>query len=170
MFKKIGIFDFDGSVCISPEKKPENLAKWSERNPTRPFGGGWWGNVNSLCIETFNPQLVDHVKSDLLERIADPTCYTALLTGRIPRFSKVVKEILRKHGVPYMDAYYFNDQQSTLPFKLNKLEEIRLEFPTAEVFEMWEDREEHIPYFVEWGQQHFCSNFTLHHITDGKEN
>lgn len=164
MITRIDLYDFDGTVARSPEKTPENLQLWNEKMPNRPFGGGWWGNENSLNIEVFNPQLIDPVKQDLLQSIADPSTYTVLLTGRIPRFSKIIKEILRQHGVPYLDAYFFNTEQRTLDFKLKVIEQLRQDFPAVTHFTMWEDRDEHIEHFKQWGDSTYGLNFKIHHI------
>lgn len=161
--KTIAVYDFDGTLCKSAEPTQENKDLWEKVNG-RPWphkGNGWWSKDESLCIKTFNPQLIEWVKKDALDRIEDFDTYTVLLTGRIGKFSAVVKEILRLNGLPYFDAYYFNDSDSTLKFKLRVLNELSEMYPEAKTFEMWEDRVEHIPHFAEWGMEKYGTNFKM---------
>jgi hypothetical protein len=164
MITTITIFDFDGTLCESPLPTPENKTHWESVNgiPWRYKGGGWWSKPESLCSDTFDIQLIPHVRDAAIQAIADVNTYTSLVTGRMPLFGKIVKGILRDGGVPYMDSYHFNNTHRTLEFKLNVFDMLRAEFPEATHFTMWEDRLEHIPHFEEWGQKHYGSNFTLH--------
>lgn len=170
MIKKINIFDFDGTLCNSPLPSDEAKAQWEKVHDRKwPHkGGGWWSKIESLCLDTFDLSLIEYVKQDALISINDPECYTVLLTGRIPIFQKTVKEILRKGGLPYLDAYYFNvgDRRGggTEHFKLGVMDRLKEEFPTAVEFEMWEDREEHIPLFVKWGEANYGKNFKMNII------
>lgn len=160
--KHISVYDFDGTLFKTIEKNPENLDIWKQKNLNKPFGSGWWANPNSLCLDTYEIKPIEHVKDDLLKKILDLDTYTVLLTGRIERCQKAVKEILRVNNIPYLDAYYFNNSHRTLDFKLSILTELKQMFPEVEKMEMWEDREEHIPHFEEWGKENYGSNFTLH--------
>jgi hypothetical protein len=165
MIKHISVYDFDGSIANSPLPTPENKALWEKNNGMawRHKGNGWWGKIESLC-PSFDVQCVTHVKEAAIADIEDPFTYTALVTGRMPLFSKLVKEILRNNGVPYFDAYHFNDTHNTLSFKLKVFEQLRNEFPEVTHFTIWEDRIEHIPHFVEWGEKQYGDNFTLHEV------
>lgn len=161
--KKFCIFDFDGTLCLSPEPTPENKEKWATTT-NLPLGKGWWGNPNSLCIDVFDPKLIEHVKADALDRIADESCYVVLLTGRMPKFSKIVKEILRQGGIPYMDDYFFNGESDTLSYKLGVMRTLHEQFPHVKQMEMWEDRVEHIPSFNTLGEELFGDGFVMHQI------
>lgn len=161
--RKVCIFDFDGTMVDSPLPTAENKQKWATMS-AQPLGKGWWGNPNSLCIEVFDPKLIEHVKADALDRIADESCYVVLLTGRMPRFSKVVKEILRQGGIPYMDDYFFNGESDTMTYKLGVMRKLHEQFPHVKEMEMWEDRVEHIPSFISLGEELVGKGFILHQI------
>lgn len=167
---KICVFDFDGTLCDSPLPSDEMKALWEKAHDRKwPHkGGGWWSKPESLCIKSFDLKLIEHVKQDALISINDTESYTVLLTGRISIFQKIVKEILRKNGLPYFDAYYFNGGNrkggGTEQYKLEVLEQLKEEFPSATKFEMWEDRVEHIPSFVEWGEKNYGKNFKMNII------
>ncbi|SRR6266403_1378367 len=163
---RLCIFDFDGTLISSPEPTEENKKLWETVHERKwPHkGNGWWTKEESLCLKTFDIKTIEHVKYDALDRINDVNAYTVLLTGRMPKFQKMIKEILRKNGIPYFNAYYFNDSHRTLDFKLKVIEQLKNEFPSVIEFEMWEDRVEHIPSFVEWGEINYGKNFKINII------
>lgn len=166
LIKKIDVYDFDGSLAISPENTQENRILW-EKIKGRPWphkGNGWWSKLESLDNDVFDIKLNSDVFQDALKSIKSLETYSVLLTGRIPRFSSIVKKICRNNGLPYFDAYFFNDMSDTLKFKLAKLEYLKNEFPFVKYFEIWEDRLEHIPFFEEWGYKNYGSNFKMNII------
>jgi len=133
---RIAIFDFDGTLFRSPEK-PD----WW------PFAG-FWGRLETLS-EPYVPDAPDagwYVGSAVeaaKKAASDSQTYTCLLTGRIPKFEKRVRQLLANVGVRF-DDYFFASGSSTLPFKLGVIEKLVAQFPDAKVVEMWEDRQEHI--------------------------
>lgn len=161
--KKICIFDFDGTLCASPENTQENRAIWESVTGRKWLykGNGWWSKEETLDYEVFDIKLHEPVFNAALEAISDPNVYTVLLTGRIPKFSSKIKEICRRNGLPYLDAYFFNDSHDTLSFKLKKMEMLKNEFPDAKIMEMWEDRVEHIPHFENWGKINYGTGFIM---------
>lgn len=166
MIKKICIFDFDSTLVDSPLPSDENKKLWEKKHGRDwPYkSGGWWSKYESLCMMAFDIKTIERVKVDALNMIKEPHVYTVVLTGRMPKFQKIVKEILRENGIPYFDAYFFNDSHRTIDFKLKTIEMLKNEFPTATEFEMWEDRIEHIPEFVKWGEENYGANFKLNII------
>jgi hypothetical protein len=161
--KRIVIFDWDGTLCISPENTDENRRIWeSVTNRKWPYSGrGWWSKPETLDYEVFDIRLNDDVKRVAIESIADKETYTVILTGRMSLFSSKIKEIMRMNGIDDMDAYYFNDLHDTLQFKLKMLQSLKNEFPDVKIMEMWEDRVEHIPYFIEWGKGEYGDFFIM---------
>ncbi len=161
--KKIVVFDWDNTLCKSPENTTENREIWESVTGRKwPHkGNGWWSKDETLDYNVFDIRLNDDVKKAVLESIEDNETYTVLLTGRMPKFSSKIKEIARINGIPYMDAYYFNDSHDTLSFKLRIMEELKNMFPSASIFVMWEDRLEHIPHFEEWGNSNYSDNFIM---------
>jgi hypothetical protein len=160
--KKIVVYDMDKTLLHTPEKTQENLEMWLCKHPNRKFGSGWWGNINSMCSETFDIKAVEHVKEQAIIDIQDVDTFAVLVTGRIPKFERISKEILRKNGIPYFNAYHFNNTHRTLDFKLGVFNKLRSDFPEATHFTIWEDRVDHIPHFEAWGKKFYGSNFTLH--------
>lgn len=141
MIERIAIFDFDGTLFRSPEK-PD----WW------PLGG-FWGRLETLSPPYIpeNPDAdwyVGHVVSAAKAACSDPKTHACLLTGRIPKFEKRVRQILTNVGIRF-DDNFFASGSGTLPFKLGVIEELVGRFPEATVVEMWEDRAEHIGPFEE---------------------
>jgi hypothetical protein len=164
--KKISVYDFDKTLARTPENTIENRQLW-EKHHGRPWphrGNGWWAKDESLDINVFNVELNDEVKNAAILDINAFDVHAVLLTGRIGRFSSSVKEVCRRGGLPYFNDYYFNDSDNTLKFKLAKMEMLKTEFSKATVFEMWEDREAHIPHFIDWGKENYGDNFIIHII------
>jgi hypothetical protein len=149
--KKIAIYDFDGTLCKSPENTDENKALWESKtggqwakNKDGSYKMGWWGKPETLDPDVFDIELVDFVKENAIKDILDVDTYAVLLTGRRSNCSANVKEILRRQGIPYFNKFLFNYRGATQQFKVEEMEKLFTEFPNTEEFVLWEDRIEHI--------------------------
>jgi|SRR6478735_8476378 len=160
--KKIVVYDFDSTLFRTPEKNDENMKLWKEKMCT-DWKGGWWGNKESLNLNIFDINPIDYVYESALKDIQDSNSYVILLTGRIMKLEKNVKEVCSKFGLCF-DRYYFNNTNDTLTFKLSVLQKLKDEFKDTENFVMWEDRVEHIPHFISWGKENYSDKFLLNHV------
>jgi hypothetical protein len=149
--KKLVIYDFDSTLCKSPENTDENKALWEEktggqwaRNKDGSYKRGWWGKEETLDPNVFDIELVEFVKEEAIKDILDVDTYAVLLTGRRSNCSANVKEILRQHGVPHFNKYLFNTRGNTQQFKVEEMGKLFKEFPNLEEYTLWEDRIEHI--------------------------
>lgn len=139
MIDRIAIFDFDGTLFRSPERPPW----WPHQ--------GFWGR-----LETLSPPFVpEHpgsdwwassIVSEAKKAASDPSTYSCLLTGRIPKFERRIKELLAGGGIRF-DGYFFTKGSTTLPFKLSIIETLVQRFPDVKLVEMWDDRTEHVGQF-----------------------
>jgi hypothetical protein len=133
--ERIAIFDFDGTLFASPEKPDW----WPHQ--------GFWGR-----IETLSPPLVpekpeadwwsSQVVLEAKRAAADPSTHTCLLTGRVGKFEKRVRELLETVEIRF-DDHFFASGSATLPFKLATIEKLVQRSPGAKLVEMWDDRHEH---------------------------
>lgn len=164
--KKIAVYDFDKTLAFTPENTPENRTMWEQFHGRKwPHkGSGWWSKEESMDLSVFDVKLNKIVQDSAMKAIEDLETHAVLLTGRIPKFSKHIKEICRRNGMSYFNDYFFNDSSNTLSFKLSKLDHLKNTFTFAKHFEMWEDRVEHIPHFQEWGEKNYGNNFKLYII------
>jgi len=162
----IAVFDFDSTTIDSPT--PEIGKKiWKEKTGKDWAFEGWWGRPDSLNMDVFDLKPIEETMEGYNRVKKDPSVYKVLLTGRIGKLEPQVKKILDKYNIKF-DEYLFNNKGSTLDFKIQELEALRKKFPNAKTFEMWDDREEHFPYFEKWGKnfesQNPGSTFILHKI------
>jgi tRNA nucleotidyltransferase (CCA-adding enzyme) len=165
----IAVFDFDNTTINSPE--PEKGKKiWKEKTGKEWEHKGWWGKIESLSTDVFDLKPIRETLNGYNRVKNDPSVYKVLLTGRIGKFENQVKKILDSFDIK-LDEYLFNNKGNTLEFKIYELEELTKKFPNATIVELWEDREEHFPYFERWGKVFESKNpginrFILHKIKE----
>lgn len=142
---KLHVFDFDGTLFRSPEKPV-----W--------WKGGWWGNLNSLsppCVpdrpssDWWNETVVQAAK----QSINNPDVMAILLTGRIPKFSLRLKDLLRQAGL-HFDQVHLSSGGPTESFKMKVIKEILDEHPAIRGVSIWEDRGAHLRLMSDWVESH----------------
>jgi hypothetical protein len=126
---------------------------------------GWWGRH-----ETLHPPIFKLTQDRLNQEVArmfhnfknDASTYVVVMTGRQANMDARVKEILNHYGI-HADEYFFRAQKSlaqdpkyprqgnTFDYKIFTIME-KLMTPYMEIVEIFDDREEHIPQFVEFGK------------------
>ena len=79
-----------------------------------------------------------------------------MATGRMVKLTDLVKAILNKHGLRFHE-YHFNRGGSTDSAKKKTFDQILSHHPSIREVELWDDREEHIPIFQAWGDEHVAS-------------
>lgn len=162
--KRIVIFDFDDTLVSTPTPEEGKLAYQNATGQPWPHKG-WWGNPESLKPPVFNtePAKLNPAVANAFRSFKDDAqTYVVVMTGRIAKFENQVKEILNKYGI-HPDEYFFRGQKDltqhpnyphkgdTYDYKefviLNRL--MNQEVQMVEIFD---DREEHIPNFVQLGK------------------
>lgn len=162
--KRIVIFDFDDTLVFTPT--PEEGKPAYQKATGQPWPHqGWWGNPNTLEPPVFNsePEKLNPAVARAFHSFKDdPQTYVVVMTGRIARFENKVKEILNKYGI-HADEYFFRGQKDltqhpeyprkgdTFDYKAFVTVN-RLMSPEIETLEIFDDRDEHIPKFVELGK------------------
>lgn len=179
--KKLVIFDFDDTLVFTPtpEEGIPNYEKatgkpWYVRDKETAIQHGfdpkfrrqgWWGRP-----ETLNPPIFDPHPERLNQDVAkafqnfkdDPETYVVVMTGRIAKSENRIKEILAHYNI-HADEYFFQGQkdltqhpnyprvQDTFAYKAFVII-YRLMSPQIQMVEIFDDREEHIPKFLELGK------------------
>jgi len=180
-FKRIVIFDFDDTLVFTPTPE-EGAPKYQQATgqpwyikdpqtaqahgyPSSYRREGWWGNPKTIESPIFDPH-PDKLNQDVARAFQsfkdDPHTYTVVMTGRIAKMENRIKEILAHYNI-HADEYYFKDQKNltqdknyprkgdTFDYKafviINRL--VNQETQSVEIFD---DRAEHIPKFVELGR------------------
>lgn len=148
---RIVVYDFDGTICKSPENTDYNKKLWElktgEKWPRDSKGNyrkGWWGKPETLDPDVFDIELVDFVKENAIKDIIDNNTLAVLMTGRRENCANNIKTILKRNNIPSFDVYLFNDMKSTQDFKVKHMLELLDEYKSVKEFVLWEDREEHI--------------------------
>mgnify|MGYP003998852231 CR=1 FL=1 len=138
-YTKIAMFDFDGTLFRSWEKTP-TWWKGSELDDG-PFS--FFVREESLgepCVPDrpssnyWIPTPVQEAK----KAIREASTYTVVVTGRIRRHSKRVKELLGQKGLRF-DAMYFNPGMSAARFKVVVLRNLLAGLNTVSEIDIWEN-------------------------------
>jgi FMN phosphatase YigB (HAD superfamily) len=163
---KLAVFDFDGTLIDTPLPefgKQEYKDKTGEEWPH----AGWWGQPMSLNHKIFDMPTVPMVMSAYKKEKPNPETGMIMLTGRMVKLGAYVKYILDDKGLTF-DEYHYNRGGSTEVAKLKTLEELLSRYSDVQVVEMWDDREEHLPIFQEWGDNKVkegrLKSFKLNHV------
>jgi len=153
MIKKIVVFDFDGTMCFTPN--PEDGKKiWLEKTGTVFPYPGWWSKKETLDLNIFHIPVNPFVYKKYLEAVADDETFTLLATGRIVRLQKQVETVLNSHNLSF-DLVACNNGRDTLSFKIKLFEGLINKY-NPKVFTMYDDRHDHLVEFEKWARFQPC--------------
>lgn len=159
MVTRIVSFDFDGTLINTPG--PElGRPIWEQKKGQILKGKGWWGIHESLDPEIFDFPKIDWVYDEFVEACKDPDTFVFIATGRLKRLQESVLKVLDIHGIQKrskpeslgFDALYCNPGTETFLFKSKLFEEIIKQHPKATEFQMYDDRQAHLPKFADWAK------------------
>ena len=148
---KLAVFDFDGTLAYSPEPeigKPQYKEVTGQDWPHK----GWWSKPESLDTNIFDIPVNPSVVSDYKKEKSNPDTLVIMMTGRIPKLSKQVEDILSANNLSF-DYYLYNNANATLDFKINTMEKLLSKYPTITEVILYDDRDEHIPVFQHFGNE-----------------
>jgi FMN phosphatase YigB (HAD superfamily) len=149
--KKLSVFDFDGTLVDTPTPVVGKTIWKLKKGEDWPYQG-WWGRNESLDMSVFDMPVIEKTIESYREEISKSDTLVIMLTGRTHQNSGHVKSILDSHGLKF-HKYLFKRGGDTLIDKVRQLESLLKELPNLEEIEMWDDRTEHIPHFIEWGEK-----------------
>ena len=147
---RIAVFDFDGTLADSPTPE-DGKSQYQQVTGKEWPHSGWWSKPESLDMDVFDIEMIDHVISDFKKEKQNPNTLLVMLTGRMPQLSNQVEKILNSNGLSF-DEYHYSKGGSTLTSKLKTLDDLISRYPNVKSVHMWEDREEHIGPFKAWGE------------------
>jgi hypothetical protein len=145
----LAIFDYDGTTMdtLNPDKgKPI----YKEKTGQEWSFNGWWGRPESLDNDIFDFKPKPEVKSAYNKVASDDTILKVSLTGRRKNLAHLVEAILDANGYKF-DRYLYNYGSDTLSNKLEQMGNLLKEFPNVKYVSMWDDRNEHVSTFKQWG-------------------
>lgn len=149
MYKKLISFDFDGTLCHTPN--PEiGRPQWEKATGYQWKGRGWWGNPESLNLNIFYPPINQWVYAHYLEYVSNPDNYVFIATGRLKKLENHVKKVLNLHDLK--SDLFCNTGGETFRFKCYLFESLINVNPKAEELILFDDRHEHLVKFKEWAK------------------
>ena len=172
-YDKIICFDFDGTLCHTPEPiEGEKIFK-KETGMDWPYNG-WWGKPESISTDIFHVPVNGWVYQRYLEAIADEKAHVILATGRLEKPNGMrdnVEKILNYHNLSFdvfepmneieigtprrlvqRNGVYLNPGGDTFRFKTKLFEELMHKMKVNELI-MYDDRHEHLIKFTDWAHE-----------------
>lgn len=152
-YKRLISFDFDDTLCLTPNPEEGKLI-WKEKTGQDWPYGGWWGKSESIDTDIFDIQVNPWVYSEYLKASSDPENYIILATGRLkkaPGMLENVNRILNSHNLSF-DEVHLNWGGDTFTFKTTLFSQL-IEKLGVNEFTMYDDREEHLVRFNEWASE-----------------
>lgn len=146
---KISVFDFDQTLINTPDKE-EGPELWKQKTGEEWPHRGWWGRAETLDPNIFEIEPNQNVVRAYEKEYWDPNTLTVLMTGRHVGLWDEIMHILNKFGLEF-DVYSLKKKSPTLDEKIEKIEALIDQYPDVKTLEIWEDREEHVKVFREWG-------------------
>lgn len=178
---RISIFDLDGTLLDTDT--PESGKKvWLDTFGFEwPFKG-WWGRPESLDSRIYFKKNNIDSKLGLSKNIFDnepikttlsaynkessrPDTFNILLTGRHSGIGWLVTNILNDKGFKFDEYIYKTGNLDTADFKVGVFDKLIELNPNLIEINIWEDRNDHLPVFKEWGLKQKIE-VNVHHITD----
>lgn len=152
-YKRLIVFDFDGTLCFSPEPEEGKKIWFKETGIIWPYVG-WWGKSETLDTNIFHVPVNQWVYQRYLEAVADEDAYIILATGRLEKVAnmrKNLEKILNFHNLAF-DGVHLNNVGDTFRFKRALFERLAEELGVDEII-MYDDRHEHLVKFWEWAEK-----------------
>lgn len=157
MIKRIVSYDFDGTLCFTPEPI-EGEKIWKRETGTDWPYTGWWSKKETLDLNIFdipvNQFVYNKYLQDVVRQEEDKDTFILLATGRLERLRKEVELVLNHHNLSF-DMVALNPGMNTYTFKTRLFEKLINEY-NPDVFVMYDDRHEHLVNFEKWAENQPC--------------
>ena len=164
---RLAVFDFDGTLVDTPLPTDKTKALYKQKTGEAWEHKGWWGRKETLDQDIFDMPVIESVIADYEKEKAKTNTLVVMITGRIKRLSGKVESILDSKGLEF-DGYYYNMGGSTFDNKINTMESLLKQYPDIKKIHLFDDRDEHIPLFQDWGDNLVSSNqlndFEITHV------
>jgi hypothetical protein len=151
--KKLVSFDFDKTMCFTPEPEEGKIIFKNKTGLDWPYRG-WWGRAETLNLEIFPIPVNQYVYREYLNYLDDPNSYVILATGRLSKLRDEVISVLDHHDLKF-DELHLNPGMDTYIFKRDLFEKLIFR-NKPDLFVMYDDRGEHLSKFEDWAKTQPC--------------
>lgn len=146
-YKKLYVFDFDGTLFRSPPPP-----KSYEDKPA------WWSDPVSLDPSTVGEEpgpdmWHEETVRAMKEAIADPNAYVVVMTGRHNSLQDRIQEILEGAGLKPDELITNPEIGKTSQYKQQEMAYLLRQFPNVREVEFWEDRKPDLKGYQRFGEQ-----------------
>lgn len=149
---RLAVFDLDGTLLSTPLPTIKSKAIYKEKIGKEWPSKGWWSRPETLDLDIFHIPVIDSVIADYAQERQKSETLVIMLTGRIFKLAKNVEVVLASKNLTF-DKYFYNIGGRTLEYKLNTLNSLLKTYPTIKEIHIFDDRDEHIPTFEDWGNK-----------------
>ena len=150
MIDKLIVFDFDDTFFHTP-LPDQGKIEWEEKTGNAWPYEGWWSKKETIDSDFFNIEMNQWTYEKYLDAVSDPNAYIIMATGRlekIPGMRENVEKLLRNNNIVF-DELHLNWGGDTFIFKKDLLEQTIEKLGVKELI-FYDDRQQHIPKFIEW--------------------
>ena len=128
--KKIVSFDFDGTMCFTPEPI-EGEKVWQEKTGTVWTYTGWWSRKETLDMNIFHIPVNPFVYKKYLEAVAEDDTMVILATGRLVKLQREVEKVLRSHNLTFDTRGYRDWETDRKSTRLNSSHSAKSRMPSS---------------------------------------
>lgn len=155
-YKKLYSYDFDQTLCFTPDHIEGKKIWESNTGLTWPYNG-WYGKSETLDSDVFYIAKNEWVYSEYLKSINDEDAYNIMATGRLAKIKDMrenIDKILDQHNMTF-DEVHLNWGSETFKFKCTLFENL-IDKTKCDEFIMHDDRIQHLKAFEEWATKQKC--------------
>lgn len=137
---KIRFFDFDG--CLFNTPLPDvGKELWHKRHGEVYPHKGWWGRVESMCLDTFDIKPVESTLN-IFNDGKDNQTIDYVLTSRLPKFTDIIKELLKRNNIDIKHVMTKNKYEKGERI-LQTINELKTVYNITDVY-FYDDRDKEI--------------------------
>lgn len=143
MITKLVIFDFDGTLSMSP--KPEDgIPKWEAAKGVKFTHDDWWGSSESLDTKVFDIKLFPTIVNVLKKAQANKNTEVIILSSRVEKLRPYIINVLKKNSVSVRFLELKRDDKT----KGDKVLDLINRIPSVKQIDVYDDRNVEINSYI----------------------
>ena len=133
LIKTLKIYDFDETLFRVPSYASKGIIENENLKFEHPYH--FYDHGKSLCLDTYNIQLVEPVFREWYEGDVDPTCYQVMITHRVEEVKDEVMKVIESFKLKFDDSWFLGRASSKADIARQLIET----FPNLEEIYVFED-------------------------------